>query len=189
MNHAKTLRFSLLACLLLVASGAGQAQVAPVDAREKVVAVGRALLGTTEKTGRNDGPQIDRILESVGLEKTGAPYCAAFNRYCYDTAGLRGFGPRSALAAVWVREPTWTRLGGGKSPLPGDTWGIYFPSKKRVAHTGLVEKWGPTFVLTIEGNTSPDAAAGSEADRNGDGIWRKRRLVSQIYAVRNWIGE
>lgn len=42
--------------------------------------------------------------------------------------------------------------------------------------------------LTIEGNTSPDAAAGSEADRNGEGIWRKRRLTRQIYSVRDWIG-
>lgn len=160
---------------------------AGAGARDRVLAAAAGLVGTTEATGHNDGTGIDRILRSVGLEGTGAPYCAAFNRYCYDLAGLRAAGPRSALAADWVRSPSWTRAAGGRAPLPADAWGIYFPSKGRVAHTGLVERWGRDVVLTIEANTSPDAAAGSEADRNGDGVWRKRRLIRQIFAVRAWL--
>lgn len=177
---------AILALVAVVARAPGQASAAEIY-REKILLVARGLIGTQEKTGKNDGTQIDRILASVGLEGSGAPYCAAFNRFCYDGAGLRAFGPRSALAAVWVTRPTWTRASGGKTPLPGDPWGIYFPAKGRVAHTGLVEKWGSSVVVTIEGNTSPEAAAGSEADRNGDGVWRKRRLIRQIYAVRNWL--
>jgi hypothetical protein len=42
-------------------------------------------------------------------------------------------------------------------------------------------------VVTVEGNTSPDAAPGSAADRNGDGVWSKRRLIRQIFAVRDWM--
>lgn len=156
-------------------------------ARNRILASASGLVGTTEATGHNDGPAIDRILASVGLDGTGSPYCAAFNRWVYDAAQLRGVGPRSALAAVWVQNPTWTRANGGRTPLPGDPWGIYFPSKGRVAHTGLVERWGKDVVLTIEANTSPDAVPGSAADRNGDGVWRKRRLIRQIFSVRNWL--
>lgn len=180
------MRHALLFLLLLPLVAFGQTAETS-DAREMVIAVATSQIGTQEKTGHNDGGAIDRILASVGLEGTGAPYCAAFNRWCYDNAGLHDIAPRSALASAWVRNPTWTRANGGSTPLPADTWGIYFSSKKRVAHTGIVEKWGNQIVVTIEANTSPDAVAGSEADRNGDGVWRKRRLIKQIYAARNWI--
>jgi hypothetical protein len=71
--------------------------------------------------------------------------------------------------------------------MSGDPWGIWFQSKGRIAHTGLVAQWGKSVVVTIEANTSPDAIAGSAADRNGDGVWSKRRLIKQIYSVRDWL--
>ena len=155
--------------------------------RESILEEATLLIGTTEQTGQNDGVRIDLILASVGLDGTQAPYCAAFNRYAYDMAGLRTIGPRSALAAKWVSSPTWTRRRGGMTPLPGDPWGIWFASKGRIAHTGLVQVWGQNTVRTIEANTSPEAVPGSSADRDGDGIWSKRRLRSQIHSVRNWL--
>lgn len=169
---------SLLAACSLLASPTS-------DVRELVLEEAGSLIGTTEKTGHNDGPVIDAILATVGLAGTGSPYCAAFNRYSYDRAGLKYIGPRSAWSPDWVRNPTWTRATGGPTPLPADTWGIFWNG--RVRHTGLVREWGKHAVVTIEGNTAPQAAAFTEADRNGDGIWSKRRLTSQIYAVRNWI--
>jgi hypothetical protein len=45
--------------------------------REDVMGVARSLIGTTEETGRNDGPVIEAILASTGNRK-GDPYCAAF---------------------------------------------------------------------------------------------------------------
>jgi hypothetical protein len=171
----------LLACSLLGLSLA----CASVADREAVLKVARPLIGTTEATGNNDGPIIDAILGSVGLAGTRNPYCAAFNYYCYETAGQGAVAPRSAWSPDWLAKPTWLK-GQGREPQPADAFGIYFASKKRVAHTGLVEKWGQT-VLTIEGNTSPQAGFGSEADRNGDGIWRKRRLAKQIHSVKNWL--
>lgn len=154
--------------------------------RERVLGVATALIGTKEATGKNDGPIIEAILASTGNRK-GDPYCAAFNYYVYREAGLSNFVPRSAWSPDWVRSPTWTRADGGRSPEPADAFGIYFPSKKRVAHTGLVKSWGSSAVVTVEGNTSPEAASGSSADRDGGGIWSKRRLVRQIHSVRNWL--
>lgn len=44
-----------------------------------------AQLGVREKTGRNDGSEIKKYLESVGL-KEGNPYCAAGQYYCFYSA-------------------------------------------------------------------------------------------------------
>lgn len=202
MNHARRSLPALVLALALVAAATGgvcasaplpriespsapapRALVAP---RDRVLAEASALVGTTEATGRNDGPMIEAILKSAGASK-GDPYCAAFNYWCYLRAGLAARVPRSAWSPDWVRAATWTRAKGGRTPMPGDSFGIYFASKGRVAHTGLVEEWGDRSVRTLEGNTAPEAVAGSAADRDGGGIYRKRRLVSQIYAVRNWL--
>jgi hypothetical protein len=153
--------------------------------REDVMGVARSLLGTTEKTGRNDGPVIEAILASTGNRK-GDPYCAAFVYYCGKTAGYPKLYPRSAWSPDMVQSPTWTRANGGQEPRAADAFGIYFPRKGRVAHTGLIESASRSVFVTVEGNTSPEAAAGSAADRDGGGIWRKRRLRSQVHSVRSW---
>ncbi|HWL50800.1 MAG TPA: CHAP domain-containing protein [Chthoniobacteraceae bacterium] len=155
--------------------------------RQTILDVGRKLVGTTEKTGKNDGPVIEAIQKSVGIQSPGDPYCAAFNYWCYQQAGHGSLAPRSGWSPDWVRSPTWTTAKGGRTPKPADAFGIYFASKKRVAHTGLIETWGDSSAVTLEGNTSPSAEFGAASDRDGDGIWRKRRLIRQIYAVRDWV--
>ncbi len=66
-------------------------------------------------------------------------------------------------------------------PLKADVFFIWFAEKKRVAHTGFIDRWNQTFAITVEGNTNQ---AGS---REGDGVYKKRRLKRQIYAVCNYI--
>jgi hypothetical protein len=144
------------------------------------------LAGHAEATGHNDGPVVDAVLETVGLKGSRAPYCAATNRALLDWSGFRHVGPRSAWSPDWLRNPTWTRAAGGRTPQQGDAGGIWFPSKGRIAHTFLIGTWGRS-VLTYEGNTSPDAAPGSAADRDGGGFHYKRRLPRQIHSVRDWI--
>lgn len=172
--------------LLLLSFGFCFSVKAEEDSRSKIVEIGESLVGTKEATGKNDGEIVEKILASVGLSK-GAPYCAAFNYWCYLQAGEAAKVPRSGWSPDWLKTPTWTRINGGETPKPGDAFGIYFKSKGRIAHTGLVKKWGNTTVVTLEGNTSPEAQAGSAADRDGGGIWSKRRLKIQIYSARNWL--
>lgn len=158
-----------------------------VPVRERVVNVANGLLGMRETNGKNRSPKIDAMNKFVGAP-LGSPWCASFNAWIYKEAGVKNF-PKSAWSPDWVKSPTWTRSKGGQNPLPGDAFGIYFPSKKRVAHTGLVEKWGNS-VTTIEGNTGPSGTVpGSAGDRDGDGSYKKFRLKSQIYSVRDWIDE
>jgi peptidoglycan hydrolase-like protein with peptidoglycan-binding domain len=165
--------------------------VRPSDDRGKIMQIARSLVGVRELTGRNDGVQIDLFLASCGLSGTRNPYCACFNVYCGDAALGRTNNPypRSAWSPDMVVKPTWQQGIGGKNPLPADTFGIYFASKGRVAHTGLILEWkvGERHCLTIEGNTGDQDSIGTSADREGQGVFMKRRMKSDIFAVRNWI--
>lgn len=161
-------------------------QPLPISSREKVIGVARSSIGWKEATGNNDGVQIERILASVGLEGTRSPYCAAFCFYCYQEAGVGSKIPRSAWSPDLVQNPTW-KQGHGETPRTSDIFGIYFASKGRVAHCGLIEKWGNGMAVTIEGNTGPQAEPGTELDRDGDGVWRRWRLTSTIYAVKSYL--
>jgi len=157
-----------------------------LPSRESVIAIARSTIGWKEATGNNDGVQIDRILASVGLAGTRNPYCAAFCVFCYAAAGVGSKIPHSAWSPDMVAMPTW-KQGRGQTPRTADVFGIYFASKGRVAHAGLIEKWGNGTAVTIEANTSPQAEPGSESDREGEGIWRRWRLTSTIYAVKSYL--
>lgn len=133
---------------------------------EALLAVARPLVGQIEE-GHNDGPFVREVLSSVGLGP-GYPWCAAFNFYVFREAGFASLVPRSA----W--SPDWVKGGRRGRAHPADVFGIYFPCKGRVAHTGIVEATGKTFVTTIEGNTN---AAGS---REGDGVYRKKRPLKTL---------
>jgi hypothetical protein len=146
----------------------------------RLIEVARGTIGWRE-VGRNSGPLVDKILASVGLEGTRAPWCAAWVVYIGDEA----FGkkenpfPRSAWSPDFVKSPTWNR-GRGKKPDRADAFGIYFQSIKRGAHTGIVEKVEGNWVVTIAGNTNDDGS------RDGDGVYRKRRPLGTILA-RSWL--
>lgn len=153
--------------------------------REKVLKVASAEVGVREKTGRNDG-EVDKYLRAVGLGGSRAPYCAAFVHW----VGMQALGdanpyPRTAWSPSMVAGGR--RVTGDFRPLGGEAFGIWFSSKNRVAHTGIVEKREGASLVTIEGNTSGDAAAGSAADREGGGVYRKRRHLRTIYNARDWL--
>jgi hypothetical protein len=181
--------FLVILLLALALTAVPFAMADPVEHRTDVLQIAESCVGWTEATGRNDGAKIDDILGSVGLRGTRNPYCAAFVYYCGMRAGFPGLYPRSAWSPDMVTQPTWTRAKGGREPQPGDTFGIYFPAKGRVAHTGFILRANGRTFDTIEANTSPEAASGSAADRDGGGVWRKRRLRSQVYSVRDWVSK
>lgn len=148
------------------------------------MAVAISQIGTQEASGRNDGPVV-KYLRSVGLY-AGDPYCAAFVHWCgREALGPANPFPRSGYSPDFVTRPTWVR-GRGTTPAPGDAFGIYFPAKGRIAHTGLVRGIQGRSMRTVEANTSPAASSG-EADRNGDGVWSKLRPLSTIHSVRRWL--
>jgi hypothetical protein len=148
---------------------------------DRVRAIYMAELGTREATGRNDGQRVEQYLASCNLPK-GNAWCAAFVSWTYQQAGV------NAMSSAW--SPSWfqrnviysTTSTTNQTPQPADVFGIYFASKKRIAHVGFIDQWGTgPHCITVEGNTNE---AGS---REGDGVYRKRRLKSQIYQVSRWI--
>jgi len=153
--------------------------------REKILAVASSQVGIVEKTGKNDGP-VEKYIASVGLDpKAGYPYCAAFNYWVGKKALGTSPYPRSAWSPDHVkggeRVTSTTRIEGGEA------FGIFFRSKGRIAHTGLVESFDGKNFITIEANTNANAAVGSAGDREGQGVYRKRRPWRTIHNVRDWV--
>lgn len=168
-----------LLCLVLLTGFTDGRDLSP---RENVRRVYSREIGTREETGRNDGKDVEKYLRYVGLGK-GYAWCAAFVSWSLGEAGIKN--PKSAWSpamfpagsVVWKR--TWKVSG---TPSTGDVFGIYFASLKRIAHVGFIDTWGEgDYAITVEGNTND---AGS---REGDGVYRKRRLKRQIYAVSSFI--
>ncbi|MEJ7778693.1 MAG: hypothetical protein WKF68_03805 [Daejeonella sp.] len=67
------------------------------------------------------------------------------------------------------------------TPTTADIFALYFPEKGRIAHVGFVDEWNEPWVVTVEGNTN---VLGS---REGDGVYRKRRLTRSVYKVARFI--
>ena len=142
-----------------------------LDRAQAIVKIAESQIGVRELTGRNDGVAVKQYLNSVGLDE-GFAWCAAFVSWVHDQAGVTG--AKSAWSPSWLPRDRLV-----KNAKPGDVFGIYFSSKKRIAHVGIIEVPGAT-TITIEGNTNE---AGS---REGDGVYRKRRLSKQIYQTSRW---
>lgn len=149
--------------------------------RPAVVAAYSSQIGIRERTGNNDGKEVEQYLASVGLSK-GNPWCAAFVYWSFESAGVTGM-PRSGFSPTWfTKNAIYSRTLKKADPLPADVFGIWFQSKGRIAHVGFIDAWNSgSYCITVEGNTNE---AGS---REGDGVYRKRRLKSQIYKIARWV--
>lgn len=172
-----------LIAFLLVFVCIGGVDGQSVEKRECVVANYTAEIGVREASGKNDGDAVGRYLASTNLGE-GYAWCAAFVNWCIVQECIDG-----PVSAAW--SPAWfpnskivyDRSTSARAIVDkGDVFGIYFSSKKRIAHVGFVDEWtGGDYMITVEGNTND---AGS---REGDGVYRKRRLKRQVYQVSNWI--
>jgi len=169
--------------LSAIGSNAGQLDVGQFGARQKVKEVYTSQIGVRELTGRNDGDQVERYLAVTAL-KRGNPWCAAFIAWTFKQAKVDAI--TSAYSPSWFPQKRIVYQRSRNSityiPATGDVFGIYFNNLKRIAHVGFVDLWQSNYCITVEGNTN---GAGS---REGDGVYRKRRLINQIYKVSNWIG-
>jgi|JI10StandDraft_1071094.scaffolds.fasta_scaffold244400_3 hypothetical protein len=152
-----------------------------------VVSCAVATIGEKE-IKENRSPFIDDCNRLTGVA-LGSPWCASVAAMWYSQCGL--MSPMSAYSPDWFKSDECVYIRGkiDEKIKPGDTGGIYFPSKKRIAHLFLVESVDGQWLRTIEGNTS-DAKSGTEADRNGDRVMRKKRLKSKVERIsRHWDGQ
>lgn len=162
-----------------------------VSPRKVVQSLYLAELGIREATGRNDGSRVEEYLAYAGLDK-GNPWCAAFICWVYGQAGIAnprtGWSPSlfPSSRVIWTRERK-VRSGRDEKhdnrPDTADVFGIWFADKGRIAHAGFIDAWGEKYVVTVEGNTN---GAGL---RDGDGVYRKRRLIGSVYQVAGWVAK
>lgn len=135
-----------------------------------------------EATGHNDGKEVEMYLKGTGLGK-GYAWCAAYVSWCHDQSGIKN--PRSAYSPDWFKTNVVYRQYEKRTDLfvskPAQVFGIYFETKKRVAHVGIITGETKFSYTTIEGNTNE---AGS---REGDGVYRKIRNKRSIYIISDYI--
>ena len=139
-------------------------------------------IGVRERTGNNDGQRVEEYLRSCNLKK-GNPWCAAFVTWTFKQAKVDAIV--SAYSPSWFpnKNTIYTKgAQGNKTPQKADVFGIYFSNKGRIAHVGFIDVWEDnSYCITVEGNTN------DEGSREGDGVYRKRRLKSQIYKVSRFL--
>lgn len=155
--------------------------------REHLQKIYSKEIGVREKTNKNDGPKVAAYLKYTGLSE-GYAWCAAYISWCFNKAGFKE--PKTAWSPSLFPKSRviWKKNGGPvikngviKLPERGDVFGIYFNNYKRIAHAGFIDQWGDRLIITVEGNTNEGNS------RDGDGVYRKRRPISSIYQVSNWI--
>lgn len=148
----------------------------------RLVAIYTAEIGVREHTGKNDGRRVEEYLSSCNLGK-GYAWCAAFVNWCHVQADI--IGANSAWSPSWFPKRTTIYTHGEQNnttPSQADVFGQWFNDKKRIAHVGFIDDWGEgDYCITVEGNTNDGGS------REGDGVYRKRRLKNQIYKVSRWI--
>lgn len=156
------------------------------------VAVGEAANDVREVGGENRGGKIRTYLSNAGISIP-APWCAAFVQWVTDGAAryLAVANPlddvqREALVADYAtlgKERGWT-----VEPFqarPGDLVLFRFGDSDRWNHIGFLEE-RLQYVQqrgrrvyrsfrTCEGNTSPGVGGDAEAQREGEGVYRKLR--------------
>lgn len=137
-----------------------------------LIPIAKAELWVREATGNNDGFRVWEYQAAVGL-KQGDPYCAAFVSWVFKQAGYAS--PRTGWSPALFPMAKLV-----KAAAPGNVFGIYFPSLKRIAHCGFVESVKNDWIGTIEANTS---IAGS---REGDGVYRRMRHKRSVYRYAKW---
>ncbi len=140
-------------------------------------------VGVREVGGNNRGPEVKAYLKSVGLGEN-YPWCAAFVSWCFlqveIEAPISAWVPSFALSdkMIYKQGKVLKRI-----PKFGDVLLIWFKNLKRPAHIGFIDQWSEKWIITVEGNTNKNGS------REGDGVYRKRRLKKQIWAVTNFIND
>lgn len=163
----------------------------PISRRAAQDAKAREVLSVRED-GSNRGTFVEVYLKAVGLAP-GNPWCMAF-------IVLRLIKAAVALGSVFPREVPktgstvlfsdygkkkgfWIRRAdlelGRASLQPGDIVFYFFPSKGRIAHTGIVVDLADNKnFFTVEGNTS--GGINDDVDRDGQGVYMKLRTLSSL---------
>lgn len=185
----KTMTIKLFVVILFLSILSGfvpqeEASTAALSPQRRLLrSIYSAEIGVREKTGRNDGAEVAEYLRYTKLGE-GYAWCASFVSWVF---GKAGYGrPRTPWTpALFPRKRViWKKgksVGDRPPPQTGDVFGIWFHDLGRIAHAGIVDQWGDKYIITVEGNTNDNGS------NDGNGVYRKRRLVKSLYIVADWV--
>lgn len=179
MKRKYAIRFFLVfvICVALVSRSVGGETN---EIRGQLISTIESQLNVRE-TAPNQGYMVDKYLRSVGVTVP-APWCAAF--VSYNLQQYKIPNPCSAWSPNYAvtKDAIYKAKMSTANPMAGDIVTFYYPHLKRVGHVGFYCRKDPTgYIITIEGNTN---GGGS---REGDGVYRKKREMSKIYAITRYI--
>lgn len=144
----------------------------------------RQLVGVNEA---GNASIITRMRKAVDGVAAGEPWCVCFTQFCAGEVDdlFRALNIAGKPARLVATESTQKLFNDAmpqtRSPLPQPgnivVWRLLADPTR--GHCGIVIEATADNVVTVEGNTS--ATAGStEAERNGRGVWCKRRALGDI---------
>lgn len=130
-------------------------------------------VGVQEKTGNNDGVEVEKYLSSVGLKK-GNPYCNAGQYWCFSTATDTNPMVKSGLAISTFNK---AKKEGLRTSLNAEEHDLIVWNHKGTI-TGhierIIEVQQKGWVYTIGFNTT-SGTSGNQ--RDGGGVWKRRRNI------------
>lgn len=147
----------------------------------------KSQIGVREKTGKNDGVEVEKYLKTVGLGK-GYAWCAAFVKWALIT-GVVNIDAEKLINAMALSLHKADKIVYFKGKykedlLPADVFTLWYNRLNRIGHTGFFNGWANKNLgtyYTVEGNTS---TAGS---REGDGVYLRIREIKSTYSITKWI--
>ncbi len=153
----------------LASNGLAQHAVATKDARQVYLQANLACVGITEKSGRNDGPMVELIQETIGGHSNEA-WCMALQQTCiayaeYKTGIASPVFSDELCTSVWANTPKSQRV--KYNPLPGATV-IWQHGNGPTGHTGCVLGCDESIFQTVEGNVTS-----GQLQENGKTVWNK----------------
>ncbi len=118
--------------------------VAPTGLTDAVIAFAKTQVGVREKPlGSNRGPEVDRYIQSVGLNPAGHPpggyfWCVAFTFFCYQAAAAKLGMDNPHIKTAGVLDH-WQKAGTKPNV-------VRIPKAKAVANPGLIQP-GSLFII------------------------------------------
>lgn len=132
---------------------------------------------TDEKRGTKYGRWYAALGKGSYYAENGVPYCAMFVSWCATQAGVTFPGLPEAYCPYLVTAAKKAGRWVGRYQLqPGDLVLFDWTGGDFAGHVGIVERVFPTYIQTIEGNTSA-GAAGSQS--NGGLVARRTRALNR----------
>lgn len=157
-------------------------RVDEIPSNLKLQAIYTSFIGVREKTGNNDGPEVEMFLRSVGLGK-GYAWCAAFVKYCMLEAGIKAAERMNGMALSTENKKNFVYHNRKfvKDPQAGDVFTLYYSRLGRIGHTGFFDREINSSVFeSVEGNTN------NQNSREGDGVYRRKRSYNSTYSISRW---